>query len=756
MKMAFSRRTVVRLGAGTDGDATHTPNAGRYQQLDPPTLYLEKLGDQWMQSRGEAKPGVKYVLAGLPAGYTLWQRPRPKDPTHLDKYLYGHPERKNFNSPNQFFIHFKHLMDHSDSVGCQCAVCTSSSGVLPKSSTKVPSARGASSSTSSRPSSSNGPAHPSTTTIQPRAAQHAAPFSAMPALASALPKVSVPSQAESARPQSRPKLMGLGMDASRVDEEGTPDVWRNLINKLRRHNRVDEVVEQLFSMDWRAEQELLPELLSKIKRSPQWMPRVGEIVLFVRTLPKDVHIIRHPINGDYRMYDDSTKLWLERPTWEAGLVGQTPTETMTIEDLSTNGDKEGTVTNFSVRVEPLPDVNSLDKSISKRHKYVPVRQIRPFVLWKQLLNQVTEWHPTIRNALAVTSVFSLTGKYRFRGTWPEASVYCRGIYIGHEMLAVGDTVRLSPNTTFDQTTCTDILVINSIRLRLFNLDKSSENDWDEGRPYNSNVWVHGTAFTSDVERVNKEWLSDADPPSLAHDYSEEWYPLHPPDKELAVPFSRIIGRLHEREAMETWLDARSTDDGAVLLDAGREALVDARGYSVAHNKRIERQVDERWDWGDHRAQSLDLHTINGLDVSSRSNERDPREWRRMLRAAPQTGDKKAASAAQPAGAAGFAGRNLRGFMAPALPNSPVRAQASASRPLRAASMSSDVSTVGTEEGAAIQAGRKRPAHIVELSSEEEDESEEDELNKEIQQTMRVVSNGDKKGPKRPRVKVVVE
>lgn len=563
-------------------------------------------------------------------------------------------------------------------------------------------------------------------------------------------------QAESARPQGRPKLMGPGMDASRVDEEGTPDMWCNLVNKLRRHNRVDEVVEQLFSMDWRVEQELLPELLSKIKRSPQWMPRVGEIVLFVRTLPKDVHIIRHPINGDYRMYDDSTKLWLERPTWEAGLVGQTPTETMTIEDLSTNGDKEGTVTNFGVRVEPLPDVNSLDKSISKRYKYVPVRQIRPFVLWKQLLNQVTEWHPTIRNALAVTSVFSLTGKYRFRGTWPEASVYCRGIYVGHEMLAVGDTVRLSPNTTFDQTTCTDILVINSIRLRLFNLDKASENDWDEARLYNSNVWVHGTAFTSDVDRVNKEWLSDADPPALAQDYSEEWYPLHPPDKELAVPFSRIIGRLHEREAMHIWLDSRPSDNNALLLDAGREALVESRMFSQAHNKHIAREPGANWHWGDHRAQSLDLHTINGLDVSSRNNERDTKDWRRKLKTLPGMGDKKVLPAAQPAGAAGLAGRNLRGFMAPALPDSPVRAQASAFRSLRAASVSSDVSTLGTEEGAAIQAGRKRPADIVELSSEEEDESETDDLNKEIKETMKVVSDDDKKGAKRRRVKVVVE
>ncbi|KAG9200733.1 hypothetical protein G6514_006755 [Epicoccum nigrum] len=560
---------------------------------------------------------------------------------------------------------------------------------------------------------------------------------------------------KSARPLGRPKLMGPGMDASRVDEEGTPDVWRNLINKLRRHGRIDEVIEQPFSMDWRVEQDLLPEHLSKIEKSPQWIPRVGDIVLFVRTLPDDVHIIRHPIKGDYRMYDDSTKLWLERPAWEAGLVGQTPIKTITIEDLSTNSDKEGTITNFGVRVEPLPDVNSSDKSISKRHKYVPVRQIRPFVLWKHLLNQVTEWHTTIKNALAVTSVFSLTDKHRFKGTWPEASIYCRGMYIGHDMLAVGDTVRLSPIAAYDQAACEDILVIKTIRLKLYNLDQASENDWDEGRPYNSTVWVHGTAFTSNPDRMNKEWLSDAYPPAPAHDYGE-WYPLHPANKELAVPFCRIIGRLHERDAMKMWLGTRLRDD-ALLLDAGRAALTEARLFSQAHNKRIAREPPgTNWFWGEHRAHSLDLHTINGLDVAAHDPLRDPKDWRRKLKALPEMGDNKVlpAAAAKPGGAAGLAGRNLRGFMAPALSDLPVRPQASAARPLRSVSMISDASTLGADEGFANQVGRKRPAQVMELSSK--DEESEDEINKEIKQTMRVVSDGGKAAVKKPRVKVVVE
>ena len=155
--MSSPRRVVVRLRSGSDGNATHVPRNGTHEQLDPPTLYLEKVGDQWMRARGEAQPGVKYILESLPSGYTLWQRPRPKDPKVLDKYLYGHPNGKVFDSPNRFFPHFQHLMDNDgDSIGCLCTVCSGSSGVLPKgsNSSKGRSSNGNASNASSRPSSS--------------------------------------------------------------------------------------------------------------------------------------------------------------------------------------------------------------------------------------------------------------------------------------------------------------------------------------------------------------------------------------------------------------------------------------------------------------------------------------------------------------------------------------------------------------------------------------------------------------------------
>lgn len=745
--MSSPRRVIVRLRAGSDGDATHVPRSGTHEQLDPPTLYLEKIGDQWMQARGEAQPRVKYILESLPAGYTLWQRPRPKDPKHLDKYLYGHPNGKVFDSPNRFYPHFQHLMDNGDSIGCPCTVCSGSSGVLPKStstSMKARSTTGTSSNASSRPSSSqsSGRSFPAHAQAHPAQLTYSAPaFSeSRPATRPSVAWMPAPSM----QYNGRPKQIGTGMDTTRVDEEGTPDVYRNLITKLRKHGAIDETIEEPFSMDWRVEQELLPELRRKIEENPQWVPRVGDIVVYVRDLPDDVHILRYPITDDYRMYDENTKQWLEQPVWEAGLVGQTPTEPVTIHDICENGVKKSNVAYSGVRVEPLPDVNSTDKSLSKRHKYIPIRHTRPFVLWKQLLHQVPKWHPTILNAQTVTATMSLTGKYRFKGVWPEASIYCRAMYLGYEMIAVGDAVRLLPNASHGQISSTDILVIKSIRLNWSNLDKASDNDWDEGRPYDSAVWIYGAAYTSDPARQNKEWLSDAHPPNATYDYGE-WYPLHPPAKELAIPYSRVVGRLYERDAMALWLNVKSSDYN--FLDAGRDALIESRGFARQHDNRISRHPDANWYWVDSRAQALDLHTVNGLDVSAHDQLRDPKEWRKRIKIMEGMTKNKVVPTAKPVSAPGLAGRNLRGFMAPALSDLPVRSQLSRATDTTSVSGSATGSSI-TGESSAAGTSRKRPSHIVNLSSDEEDDEE-------IRQATRLIEDVPGVQAKKARVTVAI-
>lgn len=123
---------VVPINSGSDGDSSHRPTVATHWLIDPPTIYLEKLAALWMTSRGETVPGETYILDKLPDGYALYGKPRPGNPKLVDKWLFGHPSKRYFDSPNRFFPHFLHLMDNDgDSFGCPCTVCAAVGGKIP-------------------------------------------------------------------------------------------------------------------------------------------------------------------------------------------------------------------------------------------------------------------------------------------------------------------------------------------------------------------------------------------------------------------------------------------------------------------------------------------------------------------------------------------------------------------------------------------------------------------------------------------------
>ncbi|KAG9187957.1 hypothetical protein G6011_01880 [Alternaria panax] len=714
--MSFRRVQVPVIKGCSDGDPLHVPPPGVHTRVDPPTLYLEKIGQQWMESRKEARPGVQYTLDELPFGYSLWQRPRPSKPSHLDRYLYGHPGRKAFDSPNRFYPHFEYLMNNDgDSMGCPCTVCRGSGGVLPGATPN--SSRTRTQSVTSRKSNS-------------------APIPSRPSSSHSVRQQPVALPSLAARYQGRPKKVIPGLDKSNVDSEGTPDVYRNLINKLHRHEQVDEAIEEPLSPDWRAEQELLPRLLDDVKIQEQWVPRTGDIILYIRKMPDGVDIIRDEVDTKkFRLYDERLQKSLGDPPWEAGLVTEMATGT-TIADL-VESDPLQSVPNTGVRVEPIPDPNDPNKSLSKQHKYVPLRQTRPFVLWGDLLRRIPQekWHVTIKNALSLSSTLSLMGKHRFRGIWPNASVYCHGIYVGHEMLAVGDTVRLLPNKQHGERQCTDVMSVKSIRLKWTNLDKASSNDYDEGRPYNTEIWIYGSAYTSDSSRCNKLWIneSNVEAPRVANNYAE-WFPLHPANKELAIPYSRVLGRLYERDTIAYFLMSDYGD--FPKLDVGRQAVVEARAFSRKHDNRIAKEPNATWYWGDDRADALNLKTINGREVSRYDPDRDVKDLRRQLRVLDGVinGDVKPADR-------DLGGKGLRSFMAQSLP---LRSSA----PLAPSDGRSSPSTVSGSEPS-----RKR-THIVD--PHDEDEDEEEDSNDEIRQQTRVIDEDRERPSKKAKVMVVID
>ena len=132
-------------------------------------------------------------------------------------------------------------------------------------------------------------------------------------------------------------------DRGKVDDEGTPDVYRNLIDKLKQAGTVDEPIEETMSMDWRAERQLIPELMKRLSEQPGWVPRIAELVLFVRTIGPDEEICFDGGDGGsmrYRIYDSKERKFTGFPSWEAGVVGQVASEKVQLRDLVQETEKQ--------------------------------------------------------------------------------------------------------------------------------------------------------------------------------------------------------------------------------------------------------------------------------------------------------------------------------------------------------------------------------------------------------------------------------
>ena len=573
---------IVPINTFSDGDPSHVPKTAVYWKEDPPNLYLEKIAILWMQHRGESIAGKRYVLDRLPDGYSLWAKRRPSHEKVIDKWLFGHPKHKWFDSPNRFFPHFLHLMDHGTNSGCPCTVCATNGGKTP--------AVGA----------------------------------------NRLPNVPILGP----KPKGRPRIHE---PPSELDSEGTPDVYRTLLNRLERDRYVDVPIEEHMSLDWRVESQFLREMLDHIPNQPSWLPRLGELVLFLRKLDEP-GTIQRKWTGETKIFNRIKKRWEGFPLWEAGVVTQVAEENLQIEELVEPSDKEHHVNYAGFRVEPISNPNSKSKLFSRRYKYVPLHHVRPFTFWAETLHNVPQdiLHETIQHAKTLSSSLTLVGKYHFRGTWPSSDIFCKGIYIGSEIVVVGDTVRMLP--TPGTAKVTDILKVTAIKLKFTNLDHASRNDQSDGHPYNSTVVIIGKAYTTDIRKAAPTASSiergSGLIPADVHDCSI-WYPLHASSQSMQVPFKRILGRCYSSKAMHLWFSSSEPDATDVVLrsmglSSGLSGTLEAREFARRHDKRLSRE-GRNWLWADTRAEALDVESLNGVETAKHDESRDPRRWVRYIK-----------------------------------------------------------------------------------------------------------------------------
>ncbi|KAI9877553.1 MAG: hypothetical protein M1830_003601, partial [Pleopsidium flavum] len=417
------------------------------------------------------------------------------------------------------------------------------------------------------------------------------------------------------------------IDVGPVDEEGTPDLYSAMMQELFRVRKLDTTFDEPRSMDWRVERTMLPIMVDKIHKQPSFIPRVGELVLWCRDL--DGEIAYDPWMKEFKMHDPKTEKYTGYPQWMCGTVAQVPNEEVQIEDLVTETKKQNAINVSGFRVECLPDPNDYTKGYSKQYSYVPLHHIRPLNFWQEILHGIPEgdWHPSIFHGLSVMASMCVVKPFRFAGTWPSCNVFCKAMFVGAELFFVGDTVRLIPAQS--QAKITDVLHIEKIFVKWANLEVNADGVVDESSASNLGLHLLGHAYTSDEKRSYKGMTLERDEDTgkypLGMEGYDRWYYMQRPDSLHDYTYDRILGRCFEAEAMMLWSAKEEP-----TLDFGLQGTRAARLYSAENDQRLVTS-EKKWFWGEHRADCLDLGTLNGIEIGSRDSDRDPKSWRDTLR-----------------------------------------------------------------------------------------------------------------------------
>jgi ATP-binding cassette subfamily D (ALD) long-chain fatty acid import protein len=262
----------------------------------------------------------------------------------------------------------------------------------------------------------------------------------------------------------------------------------------------------------------------------------------------------------------------------------------------------------------------------------------------------------------MTSI-SLLEKWWFDGAWPNASIRCKGVFIGAELITVGDTVRIAPEAT--STTkprkCTDVLVVESIRLNLLDIKPEHVSPESPLLSSRSSITLVGKAYTIDIHRhyklqgkvqganmtvlpppVPKDEIKTIFRPVGSSEYGS-WYHLHDPAKRFEVSYDEVLGRLYEAAAVQLWTGMLQGEAAKDLkhsirprLDYDMPAIEEGRRYATQADLRLEEATEGQisWFWADTRAEALDIETINGLEVTKYHDIRDKQTleaWRTQLR-----------------------------------------------------------------------------------------------------------------------------
>lgn len=652
----------------SDGEQQHWPSRPEYRPSSDET-YLIALGTEWMERRGLKDPAVNYYIEHLPKGYNTFETDFTNAADRMHERLFGHCSGRCYDSVVSFMPHFLWLMKGMVDV-CDCDLCCIEVNVEP---------------------TVNGNARPRAHLQRLEiSAQRLREIPDHPKLAHRLTEAQETDNSDSSVSGSSAHEIATGRSRQRLratapiyqDEEGTEDIFKAFVVRLHNQRSSEQSIEQnlmeVNSIDWRAEHELdghglenlLPDHLTRIEHQHSFIPRLGELVLWIPNFPDGHYLMQDSKTSHYKFFDFKEKRFCGFPDWRAGVVTAAPSSSVPdgpidFGDLLDTPNKNSSPNTTGFRIETLPDLNDpLNKPMSRQYKSVPLHHIRPLSHWQPILRGIheSELHPSVKNGFTFATSISLLEKFKASGQWPTASIHCKGVYIGAELITVGDTVRLKSPTS--PKVCTDVLVVDSIRLKL---EKIQDKHVQPGSPLlasKSSIWLIGRAFSLDerkrwqaptADRADQDAESIELPSEVPLDDVKttfrpvgsagygKWYAMHDFHNRYEISHDQVLGRLYEADAVRLWTsqfqnkpeDDHTEGDNRASMDFDVNAIMSARQYATATDARMPEPQDDQlqWYWADTRAEALDIETFNGHEVGRYHNDRDPdtvKFWHKVM------------------------------------------------------------------------------------------------------------------------------
>ncbi|KAI9677164.1 MAG: hypothetical protein M1829_002738 [Trizodia sp. TS-e1964] len=502
----------------------------------------------------------KYSLDHLPPGYLLCVRKRKNDARKEgDVYLYGHPSGTYYDSCVKFLPHFVWLMDQADpqlkGSLCECQLCLGVVVHLPQASRRLINYYG------NNPERTPG-----------------ADGEAVVAMDGGKTK-------RGAGPQ--------------VVKEPQGPILRQLYEGWAKWWYYGDIVTLGSANLLRDLPRLVPSIIARDVKGLPACPRGGEVVLFHRPLTHRIDREEH---------------------WMAGVVVRVSDSEHRSEELASSSTSPFAVEGY-YQIQELADLTNQDratKSNALRQHQVGLPEIRPFCHLGELLSTADHqsWDSSIKIAMMMMASFafvpSLTPPFKYiRPSLLEWD----GVWLGAELLHVGDAIRILPEKGGQ---VTDVMVIEAIPL-VYDLiypgealtapKKGSKEVPVSPTSASITLSFSGRIYTTDAEKADtnkagKHVKIDVCAAKLPKGmWGYEWY-SYKKGAQITVEADRVIGRCHDALATKAWF-------GFPTISAGSEIMNPLRKFAITHDHRIAQ--GDTWHWSSSRTSQLDIAIVAGTD-----------------------------------------------------------------------------------------------------------------------------------------------